>query len=75
MRLHGKMVPGQRYWNNALHIVGGGCVKSQTTRAESPIFSIAQGNALGKKIYRNYRPAKGNSIEPQIVALTGRIVF
>ena len=34
----------------------GGCVKIQITRAESPIFSIAQGNALGKKIYRNYRP-------------------
>ena len=28
-------------------LVGRGCVKTQTKRAESPISSIAQGNALG----------------------------
>ena len=34
--------------------------KSKTKRAESPITSIAQGNALGKRIQTINAPCKGN---------------
>ena len=43
-------VKGYRY----TYIVEG--VSKVIIRAESPISSIAQGNALGKKVYRIYRP-------------------
>ena len=36
----------------------GGLGKSKTKWAESPMTSIAQGNALGKKVYRIYRPVR-----------------
>ncbi len=36
-------------------LVLGGCVKTHTKRAESPMFSIAQGNALGKRIQTEQR--------------------
>ena len=55
--------------------VGGYGAKTQAKRAESPISSIAQGNALGEKVILNIAPCKGNSIEPQKVALTGRNVY
>ena len=53
-----------------------GVPKLKQMRAESPMSSTAQGNALGEKdIYNIYAPCKGNSIVPQIVALTGRVVY
>ena len=45
-------VKGYRY----TYIVEG--VSKVIIRAESPISSIAQGNALGKKVYRIYRPVR-----------------
>ena len=38
----------------------GGLGKSKTKRAESPMLSIAQGNALGKRIQTINAPCKGN---------------
>ena len=55
--------------------VGGVSVKTQTMRAESPMTSTAQGNALGEKGILNLTPCKGNSLWLNRVALTGRNVY
>ena len=48
-----------------------GCFKTQTKRAESPIPSIAQGSALGKKVYRIYRPARATLLSHRQLPLQG----
>ena len=55
--------------------VGGVSVKTQTMRAESPMTSTAQGNALGEKGILNLTPCKGNSLWLNRVALTGRLGY